>query len=118
MLAPLDVYKSLLLFNFRILQGWPGEAIRECLWSRWGEGARQKADCRKPVIFGQLASSIVSQMRERESVEVAPGSHLRIRHHFDAFYTLEWKKIGNNDVQVVGVYVFLSLPLKEEGFLF
>lgn len=83
-----------------------------------GEGARQKADCRKPVISGQLASSIVSQMREWESVQGAPGSHLRIRHHFDAFYAPERKKIGSNDVQVVGVYPFLSLPLKEEGFLF
>lgn len=84
-----------------------------------GEGARQKADCRKQlVISGQLASSIVSLMREWESVQGAPGSHLRIKHHFDAFYTLEWKTIGSNDVQVVGVYASLSLPLKEEGFLF
>lgn len=53
-----------------------------------------------------------------ESVQGAPESHLRIRHHFDAFYTLEWKEIGSNDVQVVGVHAFLSLPLTEEGFLF
>lgn len=36
----------------------------------------------------------------------------------DAFYTLEWKKIDSNDVQVVGVYASLSLALKEEGILF
>lgn len=104
MLAPLDVYKSLLPSHFRIVQGWPrgqGKAIRECLLSRkGGEGARQKTDCRKLVISGHLVSSIVSQKREWESVQGAPGFHLRIRHHFDAFYTLEWKKIGSNDVQV------------------
>lgn len=86
---------------------------------RKGEKEPDKADCRKQlVISGQLASSIVSTMREWESVQGAPGSNLGIKHHFDAFYTLEWKMIGSNDVQVVGVYASLSLPLKEERFLF
>lgn len=53
-----------------------------------------------------------------QSVQGAPGSHLWIRHLFDAFYTLRLKKIGGNSVQAMGASAPLSLPLKDEGFLF
>lgn len=76
--APLGVHKSLAFLSFCNLAGLAkGKQAGNVYGQEGGEGAEQKTDCRKQLaISGQFASPSVSQIREWESVQDAPGSHL------------------------------------------
>ena len=76
--APLGVRKSLASLSFCNLAGWAkGKQAGSVYGQEGGEGAEQKADCRKQLaVSGQFASPSVSQIREWESVQGAPRSHL------------------------------------------
>lgn len=96
-----------------------GEQTGSVYGQERGEGAEQPTDCRKQLAIPyQSASPVWVKIKESESVQGAPGSHLWVRHLFDAFYTLWLKKIGGNSVQAAGAYAPLSLLLKDEGFIF
>lgn len=76
--APLGVHKSLFSLSFCNLATLAkGKQAGRVYGQEWGEGAEQKADCGKRLaISGPFASPSMSQIREWESVQGAPGSHL------------------------------------------